>query len=832
MTEVIEADTVLLPVIPKHPYANCDGCPLYSVGTYVPSTLPTKPCSTGNQLALVGEAPGAQEVKKGRPFIGPSGEIVDRLLDAYDIDRDEVLITNASACHYPKEDYDKLPPAAVEHCRPRLLYELSQVNTQTAVTLGAHAVKSLIDTKEGITMARAGGPRPSSFDPNILVIPTFHPAFAMRDHTVFPLISGDFAKIGDGVWDKWQPVNYRVIQTALEANHEIARLWRSVTGPIVADTESGADKDDTFGGAIKDLLCVGIHEDDGTELGVEIVFPREVFNDNNRRLMGKWFVRNGLKGQHLKYDIARVLNVYLGVDGLLDIPVKGDTMLKSYALRSGVRGIHGLDYLGRERLGTPRWKHWVDDSMERGRQAAKAEAKARKEKLGDRFNGKNYGWIDRDTLHKYNAYDVAVTHRLEPGLDAELAEHEGLPELYNRLLDYSQMLIHVEQRGMMIDMELNYELERQLNGELSDLDFASILGGFKPQTKTGSKDFNPRSVPHVKQFLEFTGLQVEDTRARTIKGLRDLYEVTQERPDVVEFCNTLLDSRDLGKQLSTYVIGLRKTLVDGIAHPDYSLMSSTGRLRARNPNSQNTPQGSKLRRQYVARPGKVYVQGDYGQAELRVMAYLAKDMTLRQMFMSPGDLFTDMCIDLYPHFKGLPGEEQKNLRKLIKTIAYGTAYNRGANAIALDFGIPVSRARKIQRDFNAKIPDVIKYRDKIMEIALNCGDLVTVFGRRRQFRLVTGQNMIDIGNEAAAHMPQSTANDICLTSAVELDKGGLPIVNLIHDAIIAEVDKCDAEEVGHLMRTTMIRVAENVTEGFVPWKVDIETGRSYGDFEK
>lgn len=820
MTELLsDVGTIkALPVLPKHPYANCDGCPLYETGDYVPSTFPSKACSTGNQLAFIGEAPGENEVKRSKIFIGESGKVLDGTLGLLGIERGQALMTNASACHYPKEQFDKLPKAAVDHCRPRLLHELSEVGVQTAVTLGAHAMRALIDTTEGITIGRAGGPRRSDFIENIVVVPTFHPAFAMRDHTVFPLLLSDIRKVNDGIWDKWEDPRYRVIQTEAAAAHEIVRLWHITTEPIEVDTESGADKDDTFGGAIKDVLCIGLWDESTSEV---LVFPREVFNDTNRKLMGKLFMRNGISGQNLKYDIGRVLNVFLGVDGLLDIRIKGDRMLQSYALRSGIRGIHGLDYMGREILGTPRWKHWTKDSMEEGRRQAKAGAKARGERIGKRFEGLNYAFIDREILYKYNAYDVAVTRRLRDHFEPEVAAYDGLPALYDRLLDYSHMLTHVEQRGMLIDEELNTQLERELNEELDGLKFGGM-----------PDEFNPRSVPQVKKFLELTGLQIEDTRARTIKGLVDYYKVTGERPEIVDFCTTLLKSRDLGKQLSTYVVGLRKTLIDWVAHPDYSLMSSTGRLKARAPNSQNCPHGSRLRGQYIARPGKILIQADYKQAELRVMAWLAKDYTLRAMFATPGDLFTDMCRDIYSDYDTKSAVERGILRKLIKTIAYGTAYNRGASAIALEFGVSISRARKIQADFNAKIPEVIKYRDGIMDIAVNCGDLVTVFGRRRQFRLVTDQNWHDVRNEAAAHMPQSTANDICLTSAVELDKMGLPIVNLIHDAIIAEVDiGSDEQEAEHLMRKVMVGTAEEVTEHFVKWEVDIAKARSYGDFK-
>lgn len=808
-----------MPVIPKHPYADCDGCPLYVGGSYVPSTFPIKARSTGNQVALVGEAPGENEVKQGKPFIGLSGKLLDGVLKIVEphvhIEREAALVANAVSCHYHKEQFDKLPAAAVEHCRPRLLHELEQVGAQTAVTLGAHALHALIDTKEGITLARAGGPRPSTYVPGLLVVPTFHPAYVMRDHTKFSFLVSDLAKVSDDMWDTWKEVSYRVVSTEQDAANTIVQFWNQPVEPLCVDTESGADKDTTFGGAIKDLLCMGIWNQATEQV---IVFPREVFTDETRRMMGKLFMRNGLDGQNLKYDICRVLNVFLGLDGLLDIQIKADRMLESYCLNEN-SGIHGLDYMSREYLGSPKWKHFIKDSMEEGRRQAKAEAKAKKENIGKRFDGLNYSFVDPDVLHKYNAYDVANTWRLKEHFVGELAAVDGLPKLYDHLLQVAQMLIHVEQRGMEIDLDYNAKLEIELRESLEQVDFGSGVG-----------QFNPASPIQVKALLQASGVRVDDTRKDTLASLIDRYSLTSDRDDIVDFCKTLLSFRGDSKMLSTYVIGLRNTLVDGVAHPDFSMLSKTGRLKPRNPNSTNTPKGSKFRKQYVAREGKVFVHNDYKQAELRVMGWLAKDETLRKMFSSPGDIFENMCVQIWPAFMSWDSPARGKGRQGIKATAYGTAYGRTAGAIAKALRISKQEAFRLQQTFNAQIPDVVKYQQRIKEIVTNCEDLVTPFGRRRRFRLVTEYNIIDICNEAMAHMPQSTSADICLKAAIQLDKDGVPIVNLIHDAIMAEPDVKEADECARHITDVMVSVAEEITEGFLPWAVDSDKGKSFGDF--
>lgn len=822
-------------VVRKHPMADCEECPLYEVGTYVQTTFPSKPCSTGNQLAIIGEAPGTNEIRRKRVFIGESGKVLDGTLGILGIDRGEVLLTNASACHYQKtKDTDKLPKAAVEHCRPRLLWELEQAGVNMAITLGAYGLTSLIATKRGITNERAGGPRPSTYAPGVLVVPTYHPAYAMRDHTKFPDMLCDMAKARSGkAWEPWPEVRYRVVRSVEDAQTELARFWNKSVRPLIVDTESGRDKDSTFGGAIKEVLCIGIHD---VELDEEVVFPVSVLADDNRRSLGALLMRNGIDGQNIKYDVCRVLNVYLGVDARLDIRIMGDRMLQSYCIRE-TPGIHGLGYMGVEHLGAPDWKPWIDESMEEGRRAAKAAAKARKEKLGKRFNGLNYAFVDPEVLYKYNAYDVAATHRLEAFFDEDLDRVPGLRDLYNRLLDYSNMLVHVEQNGMAVDLDYNAALEEEFRAELGEIEFDT--GGQNFNTAKTRKDktalFNPNAPHQVKAFLESLGIDVPNTQRGTIDDIIKHCEITGERDDLLDFCKTLLTYRGDSKVLNTYILGLRNTLIDGAIHPDFSLLSTSGRLKGREPNPQNFPRGWKLRRQIVPRPGKIFVHADYAQAELRVMAWLAKDENLRALFADTSiDIFNNIAIKMWGQstFDSWADEYAKNIRgSLVKPMAYGSAYGRGPNAIADSWGIPLWEARKMQQEFFKLIPDVVKEQERIAEMAVAGEDIVTVFGRRRRFRLVTGQNYVDVMNEAKAFKPQSVANDICLTAAVELDKQGLPLVNLIHDDIMAEVDKCDAEEAMRLMSKTMVETAELICEGFVKFKADAGTGMSYGDLK-
>ena len=803
-------------IVRKHPLAKCEDCPLYKSGTYVPSTFPSKEVSDGKpRLAFIGEAPGKNEIKSGQVFIGMSGKVLDAVLKHHEIDRSTALMTNASACHYPEEEFKSgLPISAVHACRDRLLGELEEANVGVGVTLGANAMKALLHGKEGITLGRAGGPRPSDFKKDLLVVPTFHPAAAMRDHTKFPFLVKDLRKVYDGVWDIWTDPDFHVIKSVVEANLMLVYFWKYQTQPLTVDTESGDDKDIAYGGAIKEVLCIGIWDELKNRA---VVFPESVMDKNNRKIMAKLFMRNGLDGQNLKYDNGRVLNVYLGG---ISIPIKGDRMLQSYALCESP-GVHSLDYMGREYQGAPHWKGWIEESMQRGRVKLYQEAKANKKPVAGIMRRKDYALVEPEVLHKYNAFDVAVT-RWQRDIFEPMLEEQNLTEFYQWMLGIDEMLVHVEENGMMVDLDYNAELEGEYRNDLGEVEF-----------NIAPDKFNPNSPKQVTTLLESLGINVESTDKDTLNMIIARCE-TQGRDDVIGFCKSLLNHRAASKMMSTYITGLRKTLINGIAHPSYQLHGSvTGRLTCKGPNLQNIPRGSKLRKQFVAEPGKIFVHADFGQAELRVMAWLAKDEALADIFRNAQrDIFEEMCVRIFGEIQwsSYSKEKKKNLRAMIKTAAYGSAYGRGPNSISTAFGISLIAAKKLQKDFLRMIPGVVKYQSKIKEQACAREDLVNAFGRRRRFKLITNLNRVDIENEAMAHMPQSTANDICMTAARDLDRQGLKLKNLIHDAIIVQCDKGEELEVEKLMRKTMIGVAEDVTEGYVPFKVDVDTGYSYGDF--
>jgi DNA polymerase I-like protein with 3'-5' exonuclease and polymerase domains len=137
---------------------------------------------------------------------------------------------------------------------------------------------------------------------------------------------------------------------------------------------------------------------------------------------------------------------------------------------------------------------------------------------------------------------------------------------------------------------------------------------------------------------------------------------------------------------------------------------------------------------------------------------------------------------------------------------------------------------KLMREFNALIPSVILWQNTVKQKVLNGEDLVTPYGRKRSFWLITDKNKAGVLNEALSFLPQSIASDICLDALVHMQPmfDGLAKVRLtIHDAIVVEAHKDDVGTATDIMRRTMLASARRYTD-YVPFTLDFSTGTRWG----
>lgn len=787
----------------------------------------------GSRIAFVGEAPARQEIARGEPFVGMSGQLLGSILDEYGLQREDVVLTNAVLCHYP-DSMKKLPQEAIECCRPRLLAELQDpaLGITTVVPMGNSAVQSVFPkdvARQGITALRAGRPKSSELLPGISIVPAFHPAACLRSQEKTPYLIGDIGKAVsvDYLPSGWYEPHYVVVgpdtHDAWQVRDLLSNIRMANKGEsIFLDIETGREKDTSYGNVqMEKMLCIGIGPSDPSNQDRVYVFEAAAFNDTYSRQIFAELLRDcRIVCQNGKFDIG-VLRSWLGLSSRSPVSLAGDTMLQSYALNE-YGGTHGLEYMGMEFLGTPDWKHVIKPYL----------------KGEDGKGDVDYANIPLPILYKYNAFDVHVT-RLLYGYFGEQIDRLGLTSSYEFMVRASNMLTLVEPRGMGFDVEYSqklsdaYDAER---GEITErLPLVSDPGSSTKALRTPHR-LNPNSPKQVMQFLQSHGIEAEDTAADNLEQLLPKFEVPEEAKETIR--NILL-IRGITKMDGTFVRGMRERVTDaGTVHPSFLIHGTTsGRLSARNPNSQNIPRAKEIKRQFIASNShRVLVGVDMSQAELRVLTWLAREEVTREIFNDPSrDLFVELCRSMFPDkFAGVEDSVVKSdpIRPLVKGFAYGMAYGRTASGIAADpeFHMTVLEAQGHMNNFQRTVPKITAYLEDVADRACRSEPLISPFGRHRRFHLITDLNRHAVRNEAKSFPAQSTSSDIVLEAACRLTfDHDIYIVNLVHDAIYAEASPREAPAVAELMSSVMIQVAEELVDGYVKFATDAKIGTNWAE---
>ena len=745
----------------KHPLAKCEECPLQD-RPFVPSW--------GNKYAnvvLVGEAPGRTEVYTKMPFTGMSGQLLDKINP---VKRREVYFTNTCLCR----PVDNATPStkAISACNERLIEEIKAVDPDSVMTLGATATKALLGPKTKIAVERLGPPKRSNKLPGIDIIPTYRPAAALYNSNLLPDIVHDFNKHLGEKGKPWVPPNYFIIDDPEDLS-KLSDLFMSKAA-IALDIEIDVDKDtNDVDPSRYPIKCIGIGRGDWVAIivGDAIYDPYLVRFLSSKNIIahnGK-FDLNGIRAA-----IGHRFNLWF------------DTMLASYALDERP-GSNSLRQIAIETLDSPDWKKVIDD-----------------------FGG--YGKVPDQELYKYNAYDVANTYRLFRALSGQLID-QGLMELHDFMVKCSNTLMDVEFNGVLIDEPYIDELETDLMYQMKEIHD-------KLRDLVDLNDYNPNSWQQVKYVLsERFGEYVPNTQAQTITDL-----MLKSDGEVFDFCENHLKFKKLSKLNSTYVKGMKKKIRNGRVTTSYRIHGTdTGRLASRNPNLQNIPRDSSIRKMFIGEEGNQIVQMDYKQAELRAVAWLAQDEYLREVFTAGRDIHSEVAANLFgPQFT-------KEDRVKAKGVVFGLTYGMTSIGLSAMFRMEQREAQRYIDGWFEMIPSTVEWIKSVHEQALTEQELQSPFGHKRRFPLITRMNKEEILKKATAFLPQNIASNICLLGANNIHDNGYGdrIRLLVHDAVILELPK-ESKHLG-LIKDLMEIAGRSIFGTYIDTPVDVAIGRSWGE---
>ena len=510
-------------------------------------------------------------------------------------------------------------------------------------------------------------------------------------------------------------------------------------------------------------------------------------------------------GQNIKYDLL-VLKKYD-----VDIAPVDDTMVISYVLESGLHG-HGMDELAGLHLGVETIKF--------------------KDVAGIGKAQVTFDHVDLDKALDYAAEDADVTAKLYRLLKPRLVT-EHLTTVYETLeRPLIPVLVAMEAEGIKVDAT---ELKR-----LSD-DFAQRLGDLEIEIhKLAGEPFNIASPKQLGEIL-FDRLGFEGGK----KGKTGAYATGAEVLDELaaqghELPARVLDWRQLAKLKSTYTDALMAQInpTTKRVHTSYSMAAtSTGRLASSDPNLQNIPvrteEGRKIRKAFIAEPGRKLLSADYSQIELRLLAHVADIAQLKKAFHEGLDIHAMTASEVF----GVPLQGMDPaVRRRAKAINFGIIYGISAFGLARQLNISRTEASDYIKAYFEKFPGIQRYMDDTKALAAKDGFVTTLFGRRCHAPGINDQNPMrrSFAERAAINAPiQGGAADIIKRAMVRLpgalEEAGLAgqarMLLQVHDELIFEVDEAALEQT----RAVVVQVMEGAATLDVPLVVDVGMGDNWDE---
>lgn len=416
---------------------------------------------------------------------------------------------------------------------------------------------------------------------------------------------------------------------------------------------------------------------------------------------------------------------------------------------------------------------------------------------------------------------------LYPVLKQKLQD-EGMAELYETVeLPLCRTIARMEQAGFLADRRALEEYGTQLSKGIDGLqrEIFALAG----------EEFNINSPKQLGEILFEKRMLPSGRKTKT--GWSTNADVLEKLRDKDPIINKILEYRQLAKLKSTYADGLMKVIgQDGRIHSNFQMtVTATGRLSSTEPNLQNIPVrtelGAKLRDMFVAPEGKLLVDADYSQIELRLLAHISGDETMIAAFRAGEDIHTVTASQVF----GIPlAEVTKNQRSSAKAVNFGIVYGISAFSLAQDIGVFQSEAKAYIDTYLQKYNGVRDYMHNIVEKAKSEGYVTTLFGRKRPLPELKSSNfnMRSFGERIALNTPiQGTAADVIKLAMVNVDrrmeKEGLAarLILQVHDELIAECPEAEVETVRRILQEEM----ENAVSYTVPLEVDVNIGKSWGE---
>ncbi len=787
----------------------CDLCPLSQETERVclPVTSAVKPSSSRGRIIVVGEAPGAQEEQTGVLFSGPAGQLLRSSLREIGIEPDELFITNAVKCR--PADNRTPTDRQIRVCSGQYLEaERDVIDPAFGLALGNSGLKATLGRK-GITQYNGQTYRWGS----ATMVAAFHPAAVLRNPRYLDSFKGALLVFKRLVYDEEGiPATVTVAVNDKATLQELVDDLSSAKRGAI-DIESWSDH--KLGGLYPwdesaSLSGINISVRPGKAYVIPLWTTGSRWRDPQKvvdylkpfiEAVPYWYMHNG------KFD-----EKWLRVVGI-NVQQDFDTMGAIYALDENSR--KDLGFASQVYLGAPAYK--------------------------DLLNKKHTNLTPLDDLVEYGGQDADYTLRLGRKLTTKLKDEPLAERLFTKLLmPATNVLTRVEINGLPVHrgkFKRRYKHTKEMivhyNGVIQDM-VPLKMHPFNPNStqQMGRLLFNEMGFPVIKTTKSGAPSTAEDVLVR----LNDL--------DESGVIDAILEYRHWSGYRSRYFENWALRMdSDGRLHTTFKPFHTvTGRLSSGEPNIQQIPRDTFIRGLIGGRRGWTFVECDYSQVELRIVAHISQDRTMLRAYHLGRDIHTETAMAA----TGLTEDEiTPEIRKKAKAVNFGFVYGMGylkfIEYSKTNYGIDVSKSEaKNYRDaFFDNFRSLHSWHERQRKAAKRRGWVVSPIGRKRHLWDINSEQesiRAEAQRQAINSPVQSMASDMMLLSMVQLDKILDPnvarMVGSVHDSILFEIKDEAVDDVLPTIIETMETLPLEEEFGClltVPIRADAKVGRFWSE---
>ena len=784
---------------------SCDGCNKCDLAQYANNTYIVGVGNNRAKVMIVGDNPNYMEDKKGEYGHGNSQQLLEDLCRSSGIKYRDVWYTPVVKCRKPEKG--KVSATHLKICKEYLLAEIEKIKPEYVITLGATALKALTN-KAKITEIHG---QIIEHKDGYKVLPTFHPSMSLRDPRFWDRIHTDFRKFGKIVNNE-ELTKHTLVHERITTKVGLGKVLKAIerSKVLAFDLETNGLqmrlRTSQIGQTvIANYRCSYVVEHD--------YFSHEQMSKFHRQCKGK------LKGKVVVAQNGKFDNLWLYYMYGLRFPLTFDTMLASHicdenspnALKQNARSILDMDDWDvsvdiKKGMVIPN-KSRITELRQTLPHISKAYPKAER----DAALGK---LIHRETESnklkraEYAAWDGYSTIRLYSHFKRELAKDAELEQLfYELVMPVAIAYEQVEINGVHIDLENMAKAETILGRKIKRL--TRTLHRYIGPWREG-EEVNWNSGAFVNKVL-FTWLNLkpagftENGAPSTAED--NLQKMKNEHPII----KTLLEYRGAFKQMSSFIAGWSKRMIDGQLFPSFKIAGTvTGRPSCSDPNLQQVPRDPFIRSLIGAPKGWTFFEVDYSQIELRVAAAIAGEQTMLAVFRNGGDIHEStyqLILGMSTHDavanikdEGKKKAQLKEERKKAKAINFGFIYGMGWKKfreyceVKMNLLITDAEAKAWRKRYFEIYPGLVDWHNRQRRIVRSMGLVRTFTGRIRHLPQI---NSPDRG--LAAEAERNAINAPVQGFGAEMILMALPEVNdyfgndklrlcgTVHDAMVGIV---------------------------------------------